>query len=111
MAHTLKSADIQYIHSSDYIRTRDTAAPLAKALGIKVEIYDPRNLKDLADKIKSIGGRHLVVGHSNTTPAMAELLGGNPKGKIDEANEYDRLYSIAISQDGSVQSTLLRYGK
>ncbi len=27
------------------------------------------------------GGRHLVVGHSNSTPSMVELLGGKPGTK------------------------------
>ena len=38
------------------------------------------------------GLRHLVVGHSNTTPPLVELFGGDAGPPIDEASEYDRLY-------------------
>ena len=50
-------------------------------------------------------------GHSNTTPSLAGLLGGEPGSKIDEAGEYDRLYVITVDKDGTAQSLLLRYGK
>ena len=36
----------------------------------------------LAEAIRSEGGRHLVVGHSDTTPELVELLGGDVKLKI-----------------------------
>ncbi len=111
LAEMLKDAGIEYIHSSDYIRTRNTAAPTAAALGLEVALYNPRDLPALAKKLREIGGRHLVVGHSNTTPVMAELLGGAPGGEINEANEYDRLYIVTRAGDGSVQSMLLRFGR
>ena len=52
-----------------------------------------------------------VVGHSNTTPALTELLGGDPGGPIEEKNEYDRLYIVSMSAEGRVSSTLLRFGE
>lgn len=110
LATILKDAEVGHVHSSDYKRTRDTAAPVAKVHGLRVELYDPSDLPSLADALRSAGGRHLVVGHSNTTPALAELLGGASGGPIDERGEYDRLYVITIGKDGTVQSTLLRYG-
>lgn len=106
----LRDAEIQHVHSSDFIRTRDTAAPLAAALGLEVELYDPRDLPALVTRLREAGGRHLVVGHSNTTPVAVELLGGEPGTEIDEATEYDRLYTVTVGADGSVSTVLLRYG-
>jgi hypothetical protein len=52
-----------------------------------------------------------VVGHSNTTPAAVELLGGEPGAEIDEADEYDRLYILTIATSGEVSTVVLRYGE
>ena len=111
LAHTLRNARIKYVHSSDFIRTRNTAAPTAAAHGLEVQLYDPRKLPELAKKLRKIGGRHLVVGHSTTTPLLVQLLGGEAGKEINEANEFDRLYIITVSKDGTAQSVLLRYGK
>ena len=111
LARTLRSAEIEYVHSSNYIRTRNTAAPTAKIHKLKTELYDPRNLPALLKKLRSSGGRHLVVGHSNTTPKMVELLCGKPQTEINEANEYDRLYIVTIGSDGKAVSVQLSYGK
>ena len=67
-------------------------------------------LLDLADTIKARGGRHLVVGHSNTTPAMVEILGGDSGSPIVEEYEYDRLYVVSITGN-KVNTVLLRYGE
>lgn len=111
LAQTLRSAGVEHVHSSDFIRTRDTAAPTAAAQRLKVQLYDPRKLPDLVKKLRKQGGRHLVVGHSNTTPQLVKLLGGEAGGKINEGGEFDRLYVVTINKDGAVQSVLLRYGK
>lgn len=109
LAATLRDAGITHVHSSDYKRTRDTAAPIAKLLEKDVHLYAPLKPSKLVSKIKTEGGRHLVVGHSNTIPALAKQLGGNPGPPIVEKNEYDRLYIITIDNDGSANTVLLRY--
>jgi hypothetical protein len=57
------------------------------------------------------GGGYLVVGHSNTTPELVEILGGKPGPPIDDANEYDRLYVVTITEDGAVTTEMRRYGE
>jgi hypothetical protein len=51
-----------------------------------------------------------VVGHSDTTPELVGLLGGDPGAPIDEPTEYDRLYVVTLGPDGTVTTVLLRYG-
>lgn len=111
LASTLRSVQIEYVHSSDFIRTRDTAAPTATDHGLEVEQYNPGDLSTLVEKLRRTGGRHLVVGHSTTTPAMVELLGGSPISEINELGEFDRLYIVTIGRDGSASSVMMRYGK
>ena len=110
LAGVLRDAGIEYVHSSDFIRTRDTAAPIAEAQGLEVELYDPDNLPILVEKLRRTGGRHLVVGHSGSTPSMVELLGGDPGAEINEEGEFDRLYIVTLAKDKSVNSVMLRYG-
>jgi broad specificity phosphatase PhoE len=110
LVHVLAEAGVMRVLSTDFNRTRETAAPLAEALGVEVEIYDHRTLESLATRLKETPGRYVVVGHSNTTPRMVELLGGEPGAPIDEGYEFDRLYQVVVDADGDVTTTLLRYG-
>lgn len=109
LADLLEPAQIGYILSSDYHRTRDTVAPLAALLGLPVEIYDPRELPALVEVLRERGGTGLVVGHSNTTPALVELLGGDPGAPIAET-EFDRLYVVVTDFSGAATTIRLRYG-
>ena len=111
LENELKDSHITKVFSSDYKRTRDTAAPTAKMFGLEIEIYNPRDLAALAEKIKNTGGHILVVGHSNTIPETVNALGGVGGTPIDEANEYDRLYVVTIGKDGVVQTQLKHYGR
>ena len=110
LAEILRDKHITYVHSSNYIRTRDTAAPLAKIADVEIEIYDPRDLPALAVLIKQQGGKHLVVGHSNTIPETVTALGGDGGSPIFEKSEYDRLYVVRILDDDAVYTDLKRYG-
>jgi phosphohistidine phosphatase SixA len=107
LARLLKSAGVERIYSSDFVRTRDTAAPLAGDLGLAVTLYDPSSLPDLAQALLASPGRALVVGHSNTTPELAGLLGGDPGPPIPET-EYDRLYVPTRGPGGDTTTVVLR---
>ena len=110
LADRLAKAGIGAIHSTDFRRTRDTAAPLARRLGLPVLLYDPERPEDLVETIRRAGGRHLVVGHSNTVPELVALLGGDGGPPIDEAGEYDRLYVVTLGDGGRVRTELQRFG-
>ena len=107
----LQDAGIDAIYSTDVTRTLETATPLAQQLGLHIRIYDWDEMDALAASLLRRGGRYLVIGHSDTTPELVGLLGGEPGTAIDEADEYDRLYVVSIGLDGQVTSELRRYGK
>ena len=111
LAQLLRDAGIQHIHSTDFIRSRDTAAPLADLLGLEVELYDWDDPAAFAQSLTNQGQRHLVVGHSNTTTKLVELLGGDPGTEIEHSGEYDRLYVLTIDSSGRATVILIRYGK
>lgn len=110
LARLLADAGITAIHTSDTRRARDTAEPLATARGEEIQTYDPRALEEFAGRLALEPGRHLVVGHSNTTDELSVLLGGQPFGPIQEAWEYDRLYLLTPAPDGGFETVLLRFG-
>ena len=88
------------IYSSDFIRTRATAAPLAEKRKLKVEIYDHRNLKPLADQILSGKIKSLVVvGHNTTTPALVNMLIGAEKYKALAESEYDKIWVVKVKME------------
>ena len=109
LARWLRDSKLDQIHSTDFIRTRDTAGPVADALELQVSIYDPRDLSGFASQLVEERGRHLVVGHSNTTPELVRLLGGDPGDPIDEKLEFDRLYVVTL-HNGKASTALLRFG-
>lgn len=110
LASVLGNAGLDHVHSSNYRRTRNTALPTAQHLGMDLELYDPRNLDTLAEKLTAKGGYHLVVGHSNTTPSLVRLLGGEPGDDIREKTEFDRIYAVTRDRAGVVRSVQFRYG-
>lgn len=109
LAQVLSAQQLQGIFTTDYRRTRETAAPVAAKQQIAVTEYDPRALAEFASKLCQGSGTSLVVGHSNTTPQLVALLGGEPGTAIDEASEYDRLY-LVVRIGGQVSTFLQRYG-
>lgn len=110
LARMLADVGITRIHSTDTRRTRQTARPLADALGLEIESWNARDLGAMAETLLAQPGRHLVVGHSNTTDELAVALGGESHGSIVEAWEYDRLYFLTPGPDGTVTTVLVRYG-
>ena len=107
LSRFLKDAGITNIWTTDYKRTRETVAPIAARTRVKVEVYDPSKLGEFATKLKSIPGRHLVVGHSNTTPALVQALGGDPGPPMPES-EFDRFYIVTLGQN--LATIQLRFG-
>ncbi len=105
LAAVLTSVKLTHVYTTNYKRTRDTATPVAQSQGLKIEFYDPVKLQVFAATLLQQKGTNLVVGHSNTTPALAELLSGQPFEKIDEA-VYDRVYLFSVYK-GSVVSQLV----
>jgi phosphohistidine phosphatase SixA len=109
LATMLRDAGITDIHSTDLNRTRETGSHVAAATALEIHVYDPSDLQGFADRLRETPGRHLVLGHSNTTPEVVAALGGDPGTPIDE-DEFDRFYVVTIGPDFSVTTVLLRYG-
>jgi broad specificity phosphatase PhoE len=105
-AKIFETVEFDMVYSTDYFRTKETAVPVAKANNLEVTIYDPRNL-NIEDFIKETNGKTvLIVGHSNTTPALAnDFLKDKKYSQIPE-DIHGNLYIIKLDKD-NVSSTLL----
>jgi broad specificity phosphatase PhoE len=105
LATLLKDAGITAIFVTEYKRTRETAAPLADALGIVPTVIAQNGLKALIAKLRSTAGNVLVVGHSNTLPEMMKELGVSPP-TIGDA-DFDNLFMVMLGQPSGDQGPRL----
>jgi broad specificity phosphatase PhoE len=103
LARLLKDAKITTIVTSEFKRTRQTAAPLAKALGIEPTEVSSKDVAALVKKITAAKGNVLVVGHSNSVPDTIAGLGVKETVKIDD-QEFDNLFVVV----GGTPPTLVR---
>jgi broad specificity phosphatase PhoE len=78
LAQALAGLRVNAIVTTQFRRTRDTAAPLAQALGVQPLVVDARasHVQAVVDAVRAQTGVVLVVGHSNTVPAVLAALGG-----------------------------------
>jgi phosphohistidine phosphatase SixA len=97
LAQELKDAKISAIYTSEFKRTKETAAPLAQALGIRPEVIQGDDLSSLLSKLKAARGNVLVVGHSNTLPQIVSALGISPGVTVAES-DYDNLFLVVRDQ-------------
>lgn len=107
LSRMLAGAGLTAIYSTPYSRTQETAGAVAETAELMVHEYDPADLQGFAAELLEQPGHHLVVGHSNTTPELVRLLGGEPRGMIPE-DEYGRLYVLTID-DGAVYTLISGY--
>ena len=122
LARILGGAGIKTIYTSQFLRTRQTAEPLAKLLGITINPLtlsmsktNPRepseqSIAEITSKIyEHAGDTALVVGHSNTVPEVIKMLGGDVVPAIDEKN-FDDLFIVTLHGKGKAKVVQLKYG-
>jgi phosphohistidine phosphatase SixA len=82
------------IYVSSFKRTRQTAAPLAAALGLTPIVYDPADTPALLARVRQGPFPVLIVGHSNTVPDIVGGLGGErPAPLVHE--DFGDIWQIA----------------
>jgi 2,3-bisphosphoglycerate-dependent phosphoglycerate mutase len=94
LAEALKDAKITAIFATEFKRTQQTAAPLAKALGVTVKIVTSKSEANLIADLKAAKGNVLVVGHSNTVPEIIKRLGVTTAVAIGD-DDFDNLFVVS----------------
>lgn len=112
-ARIMDKAGLQVIIHSEFIRTQQTAVPLATATGLTPIVIASSDIQAVVDEIRNNqrGRRILIVGHSNTVPSIIAGLGGPTLPNINE-NEFDNLFVMTLCRcRWSVASAVnLQYG-
>ena len=106
-------AGIDAIYSTQYRRTIGTVQPVADALGLEINIYNPDDDNEavLDGMLKAHKGKViLIVGHSNTVPALIADLGASKNVPPIAEYEYDNIYLVSIPWFGKTKTIRLRYG-
>ena len=133
LATTLRSMKLTAIYTTRYARTKETAAPTAKASGVRAKVlargdfvdvlrrgesgesgkeqkdHEQGERKQREQPAKPKPRRILVVGHSNTVPRILRGLGVRERVRIAD-KDYDNLFVVRIAKDGSVSFLHLHYG-
>lgn len=106
-------AGIDAVYSTPFRRTEETARPIADALGLPVFTYDVADTEAIIEYIvrEHKGKIILVVGHSNTLPALMADMGASKKVPPIAEDEYDNIYIVSIPWFGKTKTIRLRYGE
>ena len=94
----LDEVQLSAVYSTDYKRTMSTALPTSQAKGLDIQQYSAADLDDFAKLLQEQKQDVLVVGHSNTTGALAGLLIGEDVGDID-LDTYNRIYQVVMHKN------------
>lgn len=115
LAAVLNDAGVDAVLTSQFVRTRDTAAPLVERHGLisgveRVEDAEASSIA-LARRVLSEhrGETVLVVGHSNTVHLIVKALGGADIDPLTDT-DYDDIFLVVVRPDGDVGTVRSRYG-
>ena len=102
LAEALRDAGVDAVLATQFRRTQLTAEPLAAALGVAPEVVRAEggaeaHARAVADAVRArhVGRTVLVVGHSNTVPAIVGALGGPRLEELCEG-EYANLFVMVL---------------
>ena len=111
LSELLADESLDAVYSTDTRRTRETAAPSAEHHGREIELYNPDDLEGFAaELLQRHGGQTiLVVGHSNTTPALANELADTDTESAFDDSDYGNLLVVEIPPSGEARIVKRRY--
>lgn len=103
LAQALKGKPLHAVYSTQYLRTRETGRPAAEGAGVPVTVRPVHggNMASYHTELAAhILAQHrgqtvLVVGHSNTVPAIVKAVSGRDVPPIPES-QYGDFYTITI---------------
>jgi broad specificity phosphatase PhoE len=110
LAEFLRDAGISTIFTTQYRRTIDTASPLATKLGLSIVQVPGGQHAELIERVRALGpkARVLIVGHSNTVPALLTAL-GSPLPVTIADDEFDNLFVVVPGPASTPTILRLRY--
>lgn len=104
LAQLLQYTQIEQVFATKYRRAQETAEPAAKLFNLAISTYGAGEAEQLVQTLLSQRQNALVVGHSNTVPALVALLGG-PEFELSE-RDYGDVFMLQF-RDGELVLTRL----
>lgn len=102
LAGALQHAGVTAIYTTQFRRTRDTAVPLARRIGVTPTLMEAgggagSHASAVAERVlaEARGSTAVIVGHSNTVPDIVRALGGPDVGAIAD-DEYMHLFVLLV---------------
>jgi broad specificity phosphatase PhoE len=110
LARTLATAGVTQVFVTKFQRTQLTAAPLAGALKLTPQVVDAATSAPIVERIRRDHANDvvLIVGHSNTVPALVKEF-GHPDPVTIADDEFDSLFVLIPRASGSPTVLRLRY--
>lgn len=105
LARHLAEPPLAAVYATPWRRTQLTAAPIAAAHGLPITVRPAGESPDALAwtlRRRHAGQRVLLVGHSNTVPAIASALSGESVDPMPES-EYDRYFVVVLPEQGEPQ--------
>ena len=97
LMHSLREMNIDAIFSTPYKRTMQTVELLADSTGIQIGEYNPFDEEQIHSILhENEGGTILFSGHSNTVPAMLNMLTQSSAYKPFPESAYDDLFIVVL---------------
>jgi broad specificity phosphatase PhoE len=112
LAKTLTDARVGALFASEFKRTQETLAPLARATGLTTVVVPAGTMDSLIARLRALppGSRAVVSSHSNLVHLIVERLSGQQMPMLTDA-DYDRMVVVTVQGDGRGQAIVLRYGE
>lgn len=115
LAKVLSNMPIKAIYSSDFRRTKQTVKHLAmmRYMDGNEKIYNHKDLKGAAEEMLRNHSKEaiLVSGHSNTTPAMINILTGTDDWQPLSESDYDNLFIVSVYENAPAKVRHFKYGE
>jgi 2,3-bisphosphoglycerate-dependent phosphoglycerate mutase len=109
LAAFVKNISIDTIYSTNFTRTLSTAQPTANEKAKTIHIYDHKQLQAFANQLlQATNKTFLIIGHSNTTPTLANYLSNSNTYKQLDESVYNKIYTVTI-ENGVASTTVVEY--
>ncbi|MFM2358176.1 MAG: hypothetical protein RLY16_168 [Bacteroidota bacterium] len=110
LVKALAEFKVDHIFSTDFTRTKSTVTPLSQKTGKPIELYNHKALEAFADSIRNLRNQTIViVGHSNTTPKLANLLLKKENFQPLSEAEYNKIFVVTIYFPGRPDAEVIEY--
>jgi len=111
LARVLEEAGVGAIYVTRWRRNRETAAPLAAALGESLHVLEGRDFEAQARTLRAHRGETIaVIGHSDTVPQLHEALTGT-KWRGYRGGEWDVILVVTLGPGGAWKTVPIKYGE